>query len=245
MESKDRISTGRMVSVVLGVVALVGLSRELELHLGELEQDIQALGVWAPLGFIGIFALLVPFWVSVDALCFAGGLLFPLLTGELCMVVATYVAATVIFVLGRSLFKGKFSHWLERQRKFAKLNTILTQQVSFKLMFLLRLTPLPFALLSYAFAAASVRFWPYLAATTGIFIYNGALVYLGYATKHLAGFAAGETLPVQMPYPLLAAGLFLTFLVMFYIARMAGRALNDMQKNVLPTDIDNDKKALR
>ncbi|AEG01947.1 TVP38/TMEM64 family protein [Methylomonas methanica] len=224
----------RVVSVLLAIGALIVLSRELELHLGELEQDIQALGVWAPLGFIGVFALLTPFWLSVDALCFAAGLLFPLLSAELYMIVATYSAATVIFILGRSLFKRKLRSWLARQPKFAKLNALVSRQVSFKLMLLLRLTPLPFALLSYAFAAASVRFWPYFAATSGIFIYNGTLVYLGYAAKHIAGLAAGQAVSAEIPLPLLAIGLLLTIAVMFYVARMAARVLDDMRENVSP-----------
>ena len=236
MKSKDGISMRRVVSVLLAIGALIVLSRELELHLGELEQDIQALGVWAPLGFIGVFALLTPFWLSVDALCFAAGLLFPLLAGELYMVAATYGAATVIFILGRGLLKRKLRGWLERQPKFAKLNTLVSRQVSFKLMLLLRMTPLPFALLSYAFAAASVRFWPYIAATSGIFIYNGTLVYLGYAAKHIAGLAAGQAVSAEMPLPLLAIGLLFTIAVMFYVARMAARALDDMRENVSPPE---------
>lgn len=226
----------RVVSVLLAIGALIVLSRELELHLGELEHDIQALGVWAPLGFIGAFALLTPFWLSVDALCFAAGLLFPLLAAELYMIVATYCAATVIFILGRSLLKRKLKGWLERQPKFSKLNTIVSRQVSFKLMLLLRLTPLPFALLSYAFAAASVRFWPYFAATSGIFIYNGTLVYLGYAAKHIAGLAAGQTVSAEIPMPLLAIGLLFTLAVMVYVAKVAARALDDMRENDSPPE---------
>lgn len=233
---KVGISAGRIASVCLAIALLVVLSRELELHLGELEHDIQALGVWAPLGFIGVFALLTPFWLSVDALCFAAGLLFPLLSAELYMIVATYGAATVIFVLGRSLFKRKLKSWLAQQPKFAKLNALVSRQVSFKLMLLLRLTPLPFAMLSYAFAAASVPFWPYIAATSGIFIYNGTLVYLGYAAKHLAGLAAGQAVSAEIPLPLLAIGLLFTIAVMVYVAKVAARALEEMRENDSPPE---------
>lgn len=222
-----QFSIARVLVILLAMVLLIVLGRELELHLGQLEQDLQALGVWAPLGFIGLFVVLVPLGFSVDALCFIGGLLFPLLSGELYMMLATYVSSAVIFGLGRSLFKRKLTHWLERQPKF---QAILSRQVTFKLMFLLRLTPLPFALLGYAFAAASVRFGPYLAATTGIFIYNGTLVYLGYTTKHLVGFAAGETLSVQVPYPLMALGLALLLAIMFYVGRRANLALKNLNQ---------------
>jgi uncharacterized membrane protein YdjX (TVP38/TMEM64 family) len=221
-------SLGRAALIGLGILVLLVAGHELELHLGELERDLEQLGSWAPLGFIAAFTVLAPLWFSVDALCFIAGLLFPLLAGELYMMVATYISAASIFVLGRKWFKAKLSDWLQRQAKLSKLNAVLRRQLTFKLMFLLRLTPLPFALLSYAFATAPVRFWPYLSATSGIFLYNATLVYLGYTTKHLVGFAAGEKMAIQVPYPLLAFGLVLMLSIMVFVSKRADSILNGL-----------------
>lgn len=210
---------------IVGFLILIGY--ELELHLPALERWVQNLGPWAPLGFIGLFAALTPLVVSVDALCFVAGLLFPIGAGMFYVIVATYLAAALIFVLGRYLFRQKVTGFIMKNKKLAALNAVLANQ-PFKLMFLLRLTPLPFAMLSYAFAIAPVRFWPYLTATSGIFMYNLTLVYIGYTTKHMAGWASGSTVPPAVPYPLLAAGLLLTLGVVFYVSKLASKALRDL-----------------
>lgn len=217
--------------MIIGAGLLIFLGHEVELHLGDLENWLYKLGIWAPLGYIGVFVLLTPLWISVDALCFISGLLFPLLVGELYMMIATYLAAALIFVLGRYLFRDKVNMWMMRQPKLARFNSILSQPVSLKLMFLLRLIPLPFALLSYALAIAPVRFWSYLAATSGIFVYNSTLVYLGYATKHITGLIAGQTTVTHVPVKFMAVGLALTLIVLTLVARIANQKINQLTKN--------------
>jgi uncharacterized membrane protein YdjX (TVP38/TMEM64 family) len=95
-------------------------------------------------------------------------------------------------------------------------------------MFLLRLTPLPFAMLCYVFAVAQVRFWPYLMATSGILIYNATLVYIGYTTKHIAGLVSGSTGQTAISYPWLVVGLLFTLGVLFYLSKLAGKALKEL-----------------
>lgn len=95
-------------------------------------------------------------------------------------------------------------------------------------MFLLRLTPLPFALLSYALAVTQVRFWPYLCATSGILIYNASLVYIGYTTKHLAGLVSGSTKQSSVSYPLLVFGLLIALFILIYVAKLAGDTVKRM-----------------
>ncbi|MGY6276765.1 TVP38/TMEM64 family protein [Methylomonas sp. MgM2] len=221
----------KITLIIIGAVLLVALAHEFELHLGALEQDLQKLGAWAPAGYIGVFVLLTPLGLSVDALCFVAGILFPLLPAQLYMAVATYSAAALIFIQGRYLFRSKVSALLQREQRLAGISAALSEN-AFKLMFLLRLTPLPFALLSYAFAVSQVRFLSYLAATSGILLYNCTLVYLGFTTKHLAGLVSGKAGPPPVPYPLLAAGLVLAIVVILYIGKTVNGVIKDMNSKV-------------
>jgi uncharacterized membrane protein YdjX (TVP38/TMEM64 family) len=227
MMRKLSLLARRLLPLAPIAALLILIGHELELHLPDLEHWVQTLGPWAPLGFIGLFVILTPLVVSVDALCFAAGLLFPIGEGMFCIIIATYLAASLIFVLGRYLFRQKVARFIAKSEKFAALNTALANQ-AFKLMFLLRLTPLPFAMLSYAFAIAPVRFWPYLTATSGIFIYNLTLVYIGYTTKHIAGWASGSPAHPAVSYPLLALGLLFALGIVFYISKLAGKVLDDL-----------------
>ena len=141
------------------------------------------------------------------------------------MAIATYLAAAVIFLLGRYLLKDKVVTFIAKRKQLAALDTTISNQ-PFKLMFLLRLTPLPFAMLSYAFSVTQVRFWPYLAATSGILIYNTSLVYMGYTTKHLAGLVSGSAKQSGVSYPLLALGVVISLLVLYYVTKIAAETIN-------------------
>ena len=220
------MSITRKLSVILaiaGVILIIG--HELELYLPDLELWIEKLGAFAPLGFIALFVVLTPFFISVDTLCFAAGLLFSIGAAEFYMTIATYLASALIFFLGRYLFKDRVVTFIAKHKQLATLDTTISNQ-PFKLMFLLRLTPLPFAMLSYAFSVTQVRFWPYLGATSGILIYNASLVYMGYTTKHLAGLVSGSAKQSGVSYPLLALGVVISLLVLFYVTKIAGETIN-------------------
>lgn len=220
------MSITRKLSVILALAVLIlFIGHELELYLNDLELWIQKLGVFAPLGFVALFVVLTPFFVSVDTLCFVAGLIFSFGAGELYVVIATYLASAFIFFLGRYLIKDKVIAFISRHKHLAALDTAINDQ-PFKLMFLLRLTPLPFAMLSYALSVTQVKFRPYLAATSGILIYNSSLVYMGYTTKHLAGLVSGSAKQGAVSYPLLALGVVILLLVLIYMTKMAGETID-------------------
>ena len=220
----------KLLHVTLAAFLLIMFGHELKIYLPDIEQWIQHLGAWAPMGFIALFVLATPLFISVDALCFAAGVLFPLISGEFYMIVATYLSATFIFLLGRYLFKDRVRAYVSRSNKLSELDSALAKY-AFKIMFLLRLTPLPFAMLSYSFSVAPVRFWPYLTATSGILIYNATLVYLGYTTKHISGLVSGRAVQGHISYPLLATGLIMTLAILFFVSKLAGKTLNKIRQH--------------
>jgi uncharacterized membrane protein YdjX (TVP38/TMEM64 family) len=227
MQLKD-MSITRKLSVILAIACVIlVIGHELELYLPDLELWIEKLGAFAPLGFIALFVVLTPFFISVDTLCFAAGLLFSIGAAEFYMAIATYLASAFIFFLGRYLFKEKVVSLIAKHQQLASLDSTISSQ-PFKLMFLLRLTPLPFALLSYAFSVTQVRFLPYLGATTGILIYNASLVYMGYTTKHLAGLVSDSAKQSGVSYPLLALGVVISLLVLYYVTKIAGETIHKL-----------------
>ena len=222
------MSFTRKLSVILGISSVILIiGHELELYLPDLELWIQTLGAFAPLGFIALFVVLTPVFISVDTLCFAAGLLFSLGAAQVYMIIATYLASALIFFLGRYAFKDRVVTLIAKHKQLATLDATISRQ-PFKLMFLLRLTPLPFAMLSYAFSVTEARFWPYLGATSGILIYNASLVYMGYTTKHLAGLVSGSAKQSGVSYPLLALGVVISVLVLYYVTKIARETINQL-----------------
>jgi uncharacterized membrane protein YdjX (TVP38/TMEM64 family) len=225
----QHMSLTRKLLAALAFVALALLiGHELELYLPDLEVWIQGMGTLAPLGFILLFVVLAPVFVSVDALCFAAGVLFPITTGELAVIIATYLSSALIFCLGRDLARERVLTFIAGHKRFAALDKVISGDNAFKLMLLLRMTPLPFALFSYALSVTEVKFWPYLAATSGILIYNGTLVYLGYATKHLTGLVKGAAQTGFVSHAMLVFGLLVLLGVLVYVAKIAGNTIQQL-----------------
>jgi len=213
-----------MVFVV--IVLLIG--HEVELYLPDLEIWINEMGALAPVGYILVFVILTPIFISVDALCFAGGILFPIITGEVTIIISTYLSAALIFFMGRNLIREKVLAFITKHKSFSTLSKFISGGNGFKLMFLLRLTPLPFAMLSYSLAITDVKFLPYLAATTGILLYNGSLVYLGYTTKHLTGLVKHETNTCFASHSMLVFYLLIILVIVIWVTKIAGDTLKQL-----------------
>ena len=172
-----------LIVIVLSIVGL--LAYWFEININKIELWIKSLGSLAPVAFILLFVIGTPFFLSVDALCLAAGVLFSLKAGVIFIFISTYLSASVIFILGRYFFKDKVNLIINKYPKLQHLDKILRKD-GFKVVLLLRLLPLPFALLSYALSVTHIKFKDYILSVTGVLVYNFSLVYFGYAAKHFA-----------------------------------------------------------
>ena len=84
---KDRLNNIpnyiRLLIILVLAIFVFMVVHLFELYLPGLEKRIQALGPFAFIGFIVLFVVSTPFFISVDTLCFAAGLLFSLMPGIL------------------------------------------------------------------------------------------------------------------------------------------------------------------
>jgi len=210
----------RLLMIAGAIILLTLVAHWFEFYIPRIEIWIRNLGPLAPIAFILLFTVATPFFLSVDALCVAAGVLFPLSAGGFYIIISTYLAATVIFILGRYFFRERINVLLEKQPKLKSLDTVLAED-GFEIMFLLRLLPLPFALLSYALSITRVGFKAYIGSTSGILIYNLSLVYLGYTAKHFTSIAGSAQQTGSVNFPLLILGLFAILLVLALIVQIA------------------------
>jgi uncharacterized membrane protein YdjX (TVP38/TMEM64 family) len=171
-----------MIAVIVGLIVLVW---NLGHHLPAIEAWLAGMGHWAGVGYVLLFVVLTPMLFSVDLLCVIAGAVFGLPQAIAYVMVATLIAASVIFFIGRGLAKDRVQRLLRPYPKLLRYQRIIGSDGA-QVMFLLRLLPLPFAPMGYLFSVTRVRFVPYLVATTGIFVYNTAIIYFGYAARHLS-----------------------------------------------------------
>jgi uncharacterized membrane protein YdjX (TVP38/TMEM64 family) len=227
---RNTYSIRRVITSIAIIISIIFIGYWLESHIALLEATLQELGPWAGIGFIALFIVLTPFFFSVDVLCVIAGALFTLNEAIVYVMIATMMAAAVIFYLGRYVAKEKAQMLLQHHPKLNMCSQLIDGN-GFKVMFLLRLLPIPFALLSYVFAISRSSFLPYWIATTGLFIYNTALVYFGYLASHFSNqLTQGEN--YDGPHNiLLFGGVFACVLVILLISKIAKNQLVQIHPN--------------
>lgn len=213
----------RLFLIIAGIIIVGLLAHWFKLNLPGLEAWIKHMGVFAPLAYILLFIIGTPFFLSVDALCLTAGALFPLTEACFYVVISTYLAAAIIFFLGRNVFRDRVTKLLANHPKLQDIGVLIEGDV--KVMLLLRLLPLPFALLSYAFSVTQVRFIPYIVSTSGILVYHLTLVYLGYGAKNVFGSIHSANAPYPTNYPLFLVGSLVTIIIFAGLVKITQKKL--------------------
>jgi uncharacterized membrane protein YdjX (TVP38/TMEM64 family) len=191
--------------VVLGIVYRQHLSRD------ALEAWLGALGLWAPLVYMAIYALGTLF-VAGAALTLVGGALFGPLWGVLYVLIGSVSGATLAFLLARYLA----AEWVERHTRGMLLQ--LKEGVEaegWRFVAFVRLVPLfPFILLNYALGLTRIPLRTYV-LSSALFMLPGiaGYVYLGYAGREALLGGEGTLRKVFIAVGVFAALVFLPLLV--------------------------------
>ena len=181
-----RIPLARLILVVLLAIGVgwVLTHREV-LALESIQPQLRALGVWAPIGFVLIYATATVLFFSGAILSLAGGALFGPVWGTAWNLAGATLGATVAFLLARNIA----GEWATRRLggRLRRLIDGVTEE-GWRFVALMRLVPLiPFNLLNYAFGLTGISLPAYV-LTSAICMLPGAVAYtwLGYAGRSAA-----------------------------------------------------------
>jgi uncharacterized membrane protein YdjX (TVP38/TMEM64 family) len=216
-----------VLALVLGTVAgflLLPLDRWL-LAVVESIRGTGALGaVVFAVAYVAATVLLLP-----GALLTAGaGFVYGPLWGTLLVSPVSVVAATVAFLLGRTVARGWIARRIAANPRFAAIDEAIGES-GFKIVFLLRLSPLvPFNLLNYALGLTRVSLRDYVVASAvGMLPGTVLYVYLGSLVTSASELAGGARHPAggweRMLY---WGGLAATLGATWLLTRLARRALS-------------------
>jgi uncharacterized membrane protein YdjX (TVP38/TMEM64 family)/rhodanese-related sulfurtransferase len=150
---------------------------------------LNGLGVWAPAGFIALYAMATVLFFSGALLSLAGGALFGPVWGTLWNLLGALMGATLAFLVARIIG----ADWIA-QRLGGRLKRVIdgVEAEGWHFVALMRLVPLvPFNLLNYALGLTRISLPAYVLASA-ICMLPGAVAYtwLGYAGRSVA---AGDT----------------------------------------------------
>ncbi len=220
--------TRRQLVQLAGALLLVGALVIVSLVVGvpgvrQLRADFDGFGVWAGVGFAGLYALISLSPLPASVFTFAAGALFGVLEGLVVVEVGAVTGAVVAFLLarllGRELVQRVSNATVERlDASFARRGLIAVLGI--------RMLPvLPFAVVNYVSGLTSVRFSDYLVGTAlGILPVSAAYVVLGaYGTK-----------PGSVPF-LIALGALVVFLA---IGAATGWRSRRRRVSAIPTPVE-------
>jgi len=228
-------SVARIAGVLAVVITLAVAGRLFGGAIPLVLARVRALGPWAPLGFIVLFAgaaaALVPAWL----LTIVGGALFGLWPGVPIVLVAATLGAVVSFVIARYIARDAVARRVARSARFRALDDAVASN-GLKIVFLLRLSPVvPYNVLNYALGLTRVRFADVVMGSIGMLPATTIYVYCGV----LAGDAAalsGRAAVVRGTgyYVVLMLGLVATVAATALVTRVARQAL----RSAVPTAAD-------
>jgi len=126
----------------------------------------------------------------------SAGYLFGPVKGTAIVLLSASIAAGVSFQIGRTLLRDYVENILQDYPKFAKIDKAIGKE-GFKLMLLLRLSPIfPFALSNYLYGASSINFPAFFGGTLlGFAPGTLAYVYTGYIGKALTDDTGSDVYP--------------------------------------------------
>lgn len=180
----------QMIEKGIGIVLLFGFILINCIFFSNISgQDIQLIvsrqGIWGPLVYMGLFAVLPAVFFPVAVLALGGGLAFGLLWGSVYTFIGALVNCALMFLLSRYVGRARISPYVKKRMnpKWQERLANAGGPQGFLLLILLRLIPaVPYNLINYAFGLTDISFGAYMLAS-GLGIIPGTFVFINIGDK--------------------------------------------------------------
>jgi uncharacterized membrane protein YdjX (TVP38/TMEM64 family) len=219
--------------LVVGWCVFVLDVRELQGEVTNLITFIHSLGYWAPIIFFLIHTTAVTVCFPATMLFELGaGFIFGLWMGVPLVMLSKTSGAAVGFTLGRTLLHDWVKDKLKNNQRFRNIDHHIGGKESWKIAFLLRLSPFPSWFNTYGLSITSIRFLPFIVATMigsiPMIIQN---VYVGSLLSSAASIGTSNTGGSNIVKNLMfAMGLVATVLISRMMMRYASSKTMELEK---------------
>jgi uncharacterized membrane protein YdjX (TVP38/TMEM64 family) len=193
-----------------------------------LAERLRGAGGTGVVAFIAVYVVAEVALVPGSLLTMAAGFAYGPIGGLLVASPASVIAATVAFLLARTILRDWIRTTIAGSPKARALDHAIGKN-SFKLILLLRLSPLiPFNVLNYALGLSDAHLGRYVVASfVGMLPGTWLYVYLGSVATAAAGLVEAGGGGGQQRIVLTIAGLVATIVAVVFVTRSAKRALED------------------
>jgi uncharacterized membrane protein YdjX (TVP38/TMEM64 family) len=210
----SRTATVARLAILGGLVAaLVYYRAGITAEIKSLSEWVATLGPWGPFVFIAGYVVATVALLPASVLTVAAGAIFGVAAGTAYVFIGASLGACAAFVIARNFARAAVERRLAALPRFEAIDRAIARE-GLRIVFLLRLSPLfPFSVGNYALGLTRVSFRDYAIACLGMLPWMLVYVYLGSVVGDLGGGWR------------LVAGLAVTAVVVYLIARIAKRAL--------------------
>jgi uncharacterized membrane protein YdjX (TVP38/TMEM64 family) len=196
------LKSGMLVLVLVCVVAIALTGYWLGgIDQAQLQTQLKQAGIWAPIVYIGIYAIATILILPSTALNLAGGALFGLWLGTLWTSIAAIVAAVLAFTFTRTIGR----QWMGRRlaRRWQVMDTEIRRGGLFY-MFAIRLLPIiPYGLVNFVAGMTSISFKDYFWGTA-LGTVPGILPFVMLGSSGVQAIRTGDVLPLIAALTLIA-----------------------------------------
>lgn len=205
---------------------------DLQSHVRELLEWINARGIWAPILFIFLDIVIVLFLFPGVLITMGAGFLFGVIKGSIYIIIATTIGAVLAFIFARYLLSERIANYLRSKPRLSFINQLLATD-GWKLVLATRLIPFfPFKLSNYLFGLTKFKLKDFFLGTFfGIWPITIFNVYVGSITADLSTLGTG-TAKTNFEWGFYIFGLIMTIFAVIYVGHRARQAL----KKYLPGD---------
>lgn len=188
----------------------------------ELENLIKKLGVWGPLVYIGLYAIITATCISVLPLTLAGGIIFGAIYGIFYTIIGASIGLSLAFFIARYFARKTIEKRFGETEIFKKIDQGVKKEGWF-ILATTRLLPIfPFGIQNYVYGLTSIRYFEYIFFST-IFILPGTSVFV-----LLAGAVASGDIKTALKLSIIAS---LIFFVLTIIAKLISKRGKKYNKN--------------
>lgn len=225
------------IMVFVGLIVLakfVGITDSINIALKNVLTWVNGLGFWGPIAFVLIYVFASVLLISGAVLTLGAGAIFGVVQGSILVSIASTLAATVAFLVGRYLARGWVARQIDKQPKFKAIDQAVAQE-GWKIVGLTRLSPIfPFVFLNYAFGVTQVSLRDYvLASWIGMMPGTVMYVYLGQIAGSLATVGTENPSGDSIQRILQIIGFLATVAVTIYVTKVARKALDEQLREAM------------
>lgn len=220
----SRAAIPYVLCAVLFAAGIIFTGHELVQNMSAIEAWIMGLGPWGIVAFVTLFVVATSFLIPDSILCIASGVLFGPVWGIAAVSFGILIAATFQFMLARRLFRARIQTEILKRPGLAAIQRAVVQD-EFRLQFLVRLTPINPAIMSYLLGATHVRVTGFLIACLAHMPAIMVEVYFGHASTNMVKIADGSMKHALLDDAILFGGLGACIVVLVVVSRMARKAL--------------------